>query len=460
MPHRTPPPAASILVVDDEPIIRAAIAEFLQQEGFAVQAASSGEFALQLVERHKFDIVLCDVNLPGLDGIEVLERIARVSPETFVLLITAYATVESAVEAFHKGAHDYLMKPILLHEVDRKIRRLLQQRDLFRENQWLRRELHREAEDGEMVVGRTPAMRTVFGIARKVAPTPSTVLIVGESGTGKELLARAVHRFAQSAKPTDGRFVAINCAAIPHDLLENQLFGHRKGAFAGAAHDAVGLFAHAGAGTVFLDEIGELPLPTQAKLLRAIEQKEVLPVGAAEPVRVEARIVAATNKELAKEVEAGRFREDLYYRLNVVALRLPALRDRREDIPELVEHLLSKHTRAMGKRVTGVSHEAMQLLQACPWKGNIRELDNALQRAVILGDGPLVTPADLPPDLSPRSDDPSAVDELEDAVKRFEKRHIERLLRLSADKREAAKRLGIGLSSLYRKIEQYEIAAG
>jgi DNA-binding NtrC family response regulator len=459
MSLRTPPPA-SILVVDDEPIIRSNLAEFLQQEGFIVQSAGTGEAALALIGRQKFDILLCDVNLPGLDGIEVLERVARISPETFVLLITAYATVESAIEAFHKGVHDYLMKPIILHEVLGKVRRLLRQRDLFRENQWLRRELSREAETGELVVGQAPAMIDLFKMARKVAPTPSTVLIAGESGTGKELLARAIHRFAQAAKPADARFVPVNCAAIPNDLLEHQLFGHRKGAFTGADRDAPGVFAHAAAGTVFLDEIGELPLATQAKLLRVIEQKEVMPVGADEPIQVNARIVAATNKNLTKEVEAGRFREDLYYRLNVVVLKLPALRDRREDIPELVDHLLSKHARAMGKKVTGVTHEAMQLLQTSPWKGNIRELDNALQRAVIMGDGPLVTPADLPPDLAPRADDPSAVDDLTQAIERFEKIHIGRLLRQTADKREAAKRLGIGLSSLYRKIEQYGMGGG
>lgn len=450
MPHRTPPPA-SVLVVDDEPIIRTNLAEFLQQEGFAVQTASTGELALEMAARHKFDVVLCDVNLPGLDGIEVLERVAQLSPETFVLLITAYATVESAVDAFHKGAHDYLMKPIILQEVERKVRRLLQQRDLFRENQWLRRELNREAEAGEMVVGRTPAMKQVVAMARKVAPTPSPVLIAGESGTGKELLARWIHKLCQAAKPTDGRFVALNCAAVPHDLLETQLFGDR---------DSPGVFAHAGAGTVFLDDIDELPLPTQAKLLRAIEQKEVMPAGASEPVPVQARIVAATNKDLAREAESGRFRDDLFYRLNVVVLRLPPLRDRREDIPELVDRLLSKHAAAMGKKVTGVTHEALQVLAASPWKGNIRELDNALQRAVILGDGPMITPADLPPDLGPRYDDPSAVDDLGQAVERFEKLHIERILRTSADKREAARRLDIGLSSLYRKIEQYGITAG
>lgn len=449
--------STAVLVVDDEPLIRETLAEFLQQEGFEVQVAASGEEALKRVRERKFDVLLCDVNLPGLDGIEVLERVGAVSPETFVLLITAYATVESAVEAFQKGAQDYLMKPIILHEVLGKIRRLLQQRDLYRENQWLRRELNREAEPGELIVGRSPAMRQAMDLARKVGPTPSTVLVLGESGTGKELLARAIHRFGQAARPTDGRFLAVNCAAIPADLLENQLFGHRRGAFTGADKDQAGVFVHAGAGTVFLDEIGELPLGTQAKLLRAIEQKEVLPVGANEPVRVECRVLAATNKNLAEESEAGRFRTDLFYRLNVVSITLPPLRDRREDIPELAEFLLAKHARSVGKRFTGVNHEAMKVLLAHPWRGNIRELDNALQRAVILGDGPFVALGDLPPDMAPSPGDPFSVDELNQAVERFEKMHIERILRLTQDKREAARRLGIGLSSLYRKIEQYAI---
>jgi DNA-binding NtrC family response regulator len=451
---------ASVLVVDDESVIRDTLAEFLQQEGYAVTACGSGEDALGRAGKQRFDVVFCDINLPGLDGIEVLERLAKVSPETSVVLITAYATVETAVEAFQKGASDYLMKPIILHEVLGKVRRLLKVRDALRENQWLRRELNREeTAAGEMVTGRSPGMRQAMDLARRVGPTPSTVLILGESGTGKELMARAVHRFAQAARPTDGRFLAVNCAAIPADLLENQLFGHRKGAFTGADRDSAGVFAHAGAGTVFLDEIGELPLGTQAKLLRAIEQKEVFPVGANEPAKVDARILAATNKDLAKEAAEGRFREDLFYRLNVVSIKLPPLRDRREDIPDLVEHLLARHARAMAKRVTGVSHEAMQLLLAHPWRGNVRELDNVLQRAVILGDGPLVTPADLPPDLAPQPADPFGVDDLGTAVERFERLHIERMLRQVTDKREAARRLGIGLSSLYRKIEQHGIGA-
>jgi DNA-binding NtrC family response regulator len=456
MPPRTSTPPARILVVDDETVIRDTLAEYLTQEGFAVDACASGEQALERAAERRYDVALCDMQLPGIDGIELLERLLKLSPQTFVLLVTAFATVENAVEAFQRGAHDYLMKPILLDEVLGKVRRMLQYRDVFQENQDLRRELNRRY-DPDQIVGRGPAMQKVFDLVSKVAPTRSTVLITGESGTGKELIARAIHR---RGPDPDARFLAVNCAAIPTDLLENQLFGHRKGAFTGADRDQAGLFVHAGAGTVFLDEIGELSQATQAKLLRAIEQKEVLPVGANEPVQVAARVLAATNKDLRKEVEAGRFREDVYYRLNVVTVALPPLRDRREDIPDLVEFLLAKHTRELGKRITGVAHETMQLLRACPWRGNVRELDNVLQRAVILGEGPLVTPADLPPDLLPSADDPSAVDELDGAVDRFKKLHIERILRQTPDKREAARRLNVGLSSLYRFIADLGIQAG
>jgi DNA-binding NtrC family response regulator len=444
-----PNKSAAILVVDDEPLIRATLAEYLTAKGFRVTACADGEEALARASASRFDVVLCDVQLPGMDGLELLDRLLKIDPQTFVLLITAYATVENAVAAFQRGAHDYLMKPLLLDEVLNKVRHLLAYRELHQENQWLRRELHR-SHDFDRIVGRGPAMQGVFALIRKVAPTRSTVLITGESGTGKELVARAIHE--QGAGKPERRFVALNCAAIPHDLLENQLFGHRKGAFTGADRDQAGVFVHADGGTVFLDEIGELPPATQAKLLRAIEEKEVLPVGANEPVRVEVRVLAATNKDLRREVEQGRFREDLFYRLNVVSIPVPPLRERREDIPDLVEFLLAKHARTLGKPVRAVTHETMQLLLACRWKGNVRELDNALQRAVILSEGPLVTPADLPPDLAPAPDDPALVDDLGEAVKRFEKQHLERILRQTPDKKEAARRLGMGLSSLYRKI--------
>jgi DNA-binding NtrC family response regulator len=463
--------SSAILIVDDEVLIRETLAEFLTQEGFAVSSCPSGEEALQLAARRRFDIALCDVQLPGMDGLALLEQMQRLSPETFVLLITAYATVENAVEAFQRGAQDYLMKPLLLEEVGNKIRRLLAMRELALENQWLRRELNRAAPPTPLI-GSSPAMLQVKEMIRKVAPTRSTVLISGESGTGKELVARAVHdgMLARSSAPeaeapgrparapvSPARFVAVNCAAIPHDLLENQLFGHRKGAFTGADRDQAGVFMHAGSGTVFLDEIGEMPLATQAKLLRAIEHREVLPVGANEPVHVEARVLAATNKNLLQEVEAGKFREDLYYRLNVVCIHTPPLRERREDIPDLVEHLLRRHSESLGKHINGVSHEAMQVLLGCRWRGNVRELDNALQRAVILGEGPLITPADLPPlEADPQGQSappgPEEADNLARAVEDFERQFIERVLRQAPDKKEAARRLGVGLSSLYRKI--------
>lgn len=453
MPSPSAPLSTRILVVDDESLIRSTLAEFLTQEGFSVETASNAEAALESASAERFDVAICDVQLPGIDGIELLDRLLKISPQTLVVLMTAYATVENAIEAFQRGAHDYLMKPIILDEVLTKIHRMLRYRELHQENQDLRRELNRQ-HDPEKIVGQSLAMRRVFDLVRKVAPTRSTVLLTGESGTGKELIARAIHR--QGLDP-DARFVAVNCAAIPHELLENQLFGHRKGAFTGADRDQPGIFVHAGGGTVFLDEIGEMTLPTQAKLLRAIELKEIMPVGASEPLQVEARVLAASNKDLRKEVDAGRFREDLYYRLNVVAIELPPLRDRRDDIPDLVAFLLAKQSRELGKRIAGVDHETMQVLMACPWRGNVRELENALQRAAILGEGPLITRGDLPPDLAPVENDPYAVDDLSEAVRRFERQHIERILKQTPEKKDAAQRLGVGLSSLYRRIAELGI---
>jgi DNA-binding NtrC family response regulator len=306
----------------------------------------------------------------------------------------------------------------------------------------------------EHMVGRGEAMQAVFALVRKVAPTRSTVLLVGETGTGKDLLALAIHH---QGTTKGARFLAVNCAAIPHELLESQLFGHCKGAFTGADGPHSGILLHAGSGTVFLDEIGDLPLPSQAKLLRALEQKEILPVGANEPIQVECRVLAATNKDLAKEVQAGRFREDLYYRLNVLSIRVPPLRERRQDIPALVEHFLAKYAAALGKHMTGVSQETMQILLAHPWKGNVRELENVLQRAVILCEGPLILPADLPPDLAGGKEDLALVDELAEALRRFEKQHLERILRQTPKRKEAARRLGMGLSSLYRKLAELGI---
>jgi DNA-binding NtrC family response regulator len=329
-------------------------------------------------------------------------------------------------------------------------------RRLLLENQALRRQLHAHG-DLEAMVGESAAIKSVKTLIRKVGPTRSTVLITGESGTGKELAARALHALGPAP---DEVFLAVNCAAIPHDLLENQLFGHVRGAFTGADRDHAGLFVAAGAGTVFLDEIAELSRSTQAKLLRAIENKEVLPVGANRPVSFQARVLAASNKDLAAEVAADRFRADLYYRLNVVSIHLPPLSDRREDIPELVSVLLAKHARNLGKRVDGVDNATIRGLMSAPWKGHVRELDNALERAVILCDGPILTPDDFPPGLITRGDvDLSGSrDDLRAALRDYERHHIQRVLRDCADdKRQAARRLGLGLSSLYRKLDELGI---
>ncbi|HEV3164302.1 MAG TPA: sigma-54 dependent transcriptional regulator [Isosphaeraceae bacterium] len=443
-----------ILIVDDEDVIATTLQEFLQGEGYEVGVAADAPSALALVERLEPDVALCDVQLPGLDGLELLDRLLQVRPETLVLMITAYATVENAVAAFRRGAQDYLMKPVIFDELLAKIERLMGFRRLWRENLALRRQLHMEV-GPETLVGQSLAMQAVKTLIRKVGPARSNVLIAGESGTGKELVARALHALGPDP---DAPFLAINCAAIPHELLENQLFGHVRGAFTGADRDHSGLFVAANAGTVFLDEVGELPLVTQAKLLRAIETKEVLPVGANRPVTVSARVVAATNKDLAAEVEASRFRADLFYRINVVSITLPPLREHAEDIPELVAVLLAHHARRLVKRIDGVDNATIRLLMTAPWKGNVRELDNALERAVILGEGPILSPDDFPGVLGSVSPDAETGDDLRVALRHFERQHLRSVLaRCGDDKREAARRLGMGLSSLYRKLEELDL---
>ncbi len=436
-----------LLVVDDEEVLAATLQEFLQSEGFEVALAGDARTALAVAETFEPDVALCDVQLPGPDGLELLDRLLSIRPDTLVLMITAYATVENAVAAFRRGAHDYLMKPVIFEELLAKIDRLISFRRLVRENQALRRQLHADVSP-DTLVGRGAAMESVKTLIRKVGPTRSNVLVTGESGTGKELVARALHA---TGRDPDAPFLPVNCAAIPHDLLENQLFGHLRGAFTGADRDHTGLFVEAGQGTVFLDEVGELPLATQAKLLRAIENKEVLPVGATRTSSVAARVIAATNKDLLAEVEAGRFRADLFYRLDVVNIRMPPLRDRPEDIPELVSVLLARRSRALGKRIDGVDNATIRRLMSLPWRGNVRELDNALERAVILSDGPILTPADFPAEMM---GEPDPGDDLRAALGLAERQHIRRVLaQCGGDKREAARRLNMGLSSLYRKLE-------
>ena len=445
----------TILVVDDESVARHSVAEVLQEEGYQVHEAADGPAALQALEELDLDLVLCDLRMPGSDGLSVLKMARERYPQTMFMLMTAHGSVATSVEALRLGAQDYLLKPLLFEDVLHKVDRLLTHKQQAWEIQILRREVNQDA-DFERLVGRSPAMQEVLGLIEKVAPTNATVLLTGESGTGKEVVARLIH--AHSAQK-DNVFLPINCGAIPETLLESQLFGHTKGAFTGATGSQEGLFQRARGGTIFLDEIGEMPLSLQVKLLRVIEEKEVLPLGATNPLKVDVRILAATNRNLKQEVEKGQFREDLYYRLNVIGLSLPPLRDRREDIPLLVEYLVQRNNRELKEAYNGVDNQAMKLLMSLPWRGNVRELDNVLERAMILGGGEWISVADLPrgeassaPPRAPTGEN------LKEAVRAYERSHIENVLnRMDGDKRAAAELLGLSLSSLYRKLEEFDV---
>jgi len=445
----------TVLVVEDQESARESLVELLRGEGYEVHEAADGNAALALVDRLDLDVVLTDLSMPGADGIAVLRHIREFSPQTLVIIMTAHATVETAVEAIRLGAQDYLLKPLIFDEVLRKIQLLMAHRKLAWENQLLRRELDSHIAPVESL-GRSQAMREVTKLLQKVAPTPTTVLITGESGAGKEVVARAIHTHSLAK---DNVFLPVNCSAIPENLLESQLFGHVKGSFTGAIASQEGLFQRARGGTIFLDEIGEMPLGLQPKLLRVLEEKSVLPVGSTNPIKVNVRIVAASNRDLKSEVEAGRFRDDLYYRLNVFEIKLPPLRKRLEDLPGLVEHLIRRHNIEMKTTYKGVDSATMRILMTLPWKGNIRELDNVLERAMILGNGEWISPADLPGQQS-KSDDDGGEDNLTKAVELYEKSHIERTLEKTAgDKIRAAELLGLSLSTLYRKIEKLTIEA-
>jgi DNA-binding NtrC family response regulator len=382
----------------------------------------------------------------------VLRYVREHLPQTFVVLMTAHASVETAIEALRSGAQDYILKPLIFEDILGKVRLLLEHKQLAWENQVLRREMSRSF-DATQFIGDSRSMQQISTLIEKVAPTASTVLITGESGTGKEVVARTIHH--QSPRK-DQVFLQVNCSAIPEALLESQLFGHIKGAFTGATSSQAGLFQSAEGGTLFLDEIGEMPLTLQPKLLQVIERKEVLPVGATRPVQADVRILAATNRNLQEEVEAERFREDLYYRLNVIGIPIPPLRERREDIPLLVEHLIHRHNTEMRTAYKGADNAAMKRLMTLPWKGNVRELDNALERAMILGNGEWITARDLPQDPeAPAGALLLAVGHnLKDALKAYEKSHIAHVLQAVAhDRTQAAELLGLSRSSLYRKME-------
>jgi len=446
-----------ILVADDEATFRETFTKVLEEEGFSVTALGNGSDALDAMTKQSYAVGILDIQMPGSDGISVLREVVAKRPETRVIMMTAYGSVEMAVEAIKLGARDYVMKPVRFDEMLAKIRQQLCYYELEAENQKLREELNGHF-DISRIIGETLVMKQVFDTIRKVAPIRSNVLITGESGTGKELVAHAVH----SLSPTNaGRFVAVNCSAIPETLLESELFGHKKGSFTSAVEDKQGLFETARGGTLFLDEIGHMPLSCQVKLLRAVEQRQILPVGSTRPVDVDLRLIAATNRDLAKEIKEGRFREDLFYRLNVVGVHLPPLRERREDIALLVEHFVKTYNAEMGKHCTCVSDDAMRLLTAHEWKGNVRELQNVIERAVIFAEGQIIGVSDIALVGSGTAPVVTGAEDLQSAVKAYEREQIFRALtKYCWDKAETAKALGIGLSSLYRKIDELGIPNG
>ena len=438
---------ASILVVDDLPALREMLSQSLASEGYRVATARSGEEAVTRLEEQEFDVIVTDLVMPGLGGLDVLERARLLDPRAAVILMTAYASLDTAIAALRRGACDYLEKPFTVGDLKLRVRRLLQYREMVWRERLLQRALHPRP-SGHTLIGESGAIRAVRDQIARSAGTSSNVLITGESGVGKELVARAVH--AASAR-RDRAFIALNCGAIPDTLLESQLFGHLRGAFTTAVQANPGLFVVANHGTLFLDEIGELPLPLQVKLLRVIEEKHVWPVGGTRPVPVDVRLIASTNRDLASEVAGGRFRTDLFYRLNVLHLKLPPLRERRGDIPLLVDHLVDRLNAKLGTRFLGVEREALRALIGQPWKGNVRELENVLERAMVLGGGDLITLRDVSADLTaPAGPLPR---DLREAVRRFERQHVmEVVAEARSDKREAAQALGISLASLYRKL--------
>ncbi len=449
----------SILIVDDEEIIRESLSFILAKEGFAVREAENGKVALDLVREESFDLILTDLEMPEMKGIELLEQVSRISPETLVVIVTAYGSIDTAIAALRKGAVDYSLKPVEFDELLVKVKRLLEARRITVENKLLRGELHRSY-DFNNIVGQSTAMQKVFDTIKKVAATDGTVLINGKSGTGKELVARAIHfNSKRSTKP----FIAVNCGAIVENLFESELFGHKRGSFTGATMDKEGFFKASDGGTIFLDEVSEIPFHLQVKLLRAIELKEITPVGTTLPISVDVRIIASTNRNLQKEVEAGRYREDLFYRLNIVEINLPPLAERSDDIPLLVQHFVAKYSRELNKDVQGVDNEVMKALMAHSWKGEIRELENVIERALIFSEGKLVTMKELPGFFEQRKDGVYSFDirrSMKEAVDDFERQYIGHVLRANQFNKEAtAKALKISLSSLYRKIEELNIAS-
>jgi len=448
-----------LLVVDDDRAMREMLVALFKERGLFVEDASTADAALARAAEQDFDVVLSDVRMPGLSGVELVGQLRRLRPSTPVVLMTAFGSIDSAVEAMRGGAFDYLTKPFEPDAVILAVERAFAHRALALENEQLRRAVDRTGSLGELI-GKSPAMREIFALIKRIAHTRSSVLITGESGTGKEVVARAIHFHGdRSERP----FVPINCTAIPEGLLESELFGHVRGAFTGAHASKRGLFEKADGGTLFLDEIGDMGLGLQGKLLRVLQDREIRPVGGTQSLRVDVRIIAATNRDLAAEIAAGRFREDLFYRLNVIPLHIPPLRERAEDIPALVEGFLRRH--ADGRR-RFFSPEALERLLEHPWRGNARELENVVERALALSDEETLAPGDIPLPGGTAREAPKGEDFLAAAaahgmtLHELGERYTEQVLRATGgNKVQAARILGIDRKTLYRRAEREARAA-
>ena len=446
-----------ILLVDDEPDLLATLGPILRGSGYEVLTATDGEEAGRLLEDQSFNTVITDLRLPGISGLEILDRVSRDSPDTTVLLITGYGTVSDAVEAMKRGAEDYLTKPVNPEELLICLDKISNRRRLEEENRYLRSQLEQRTGLGRLI-GKHPRMQEIYHLIKTVAETNSTVLLTGESGTGKEMVARAVHdQGPRKEKP----FVTVNCGALSSELLSSELFGHVEGAFTGAVRDRRGKFELADGGTVFLDEIGEISLAVQVQLLRVLQAREYEPLGSEEVKTADVRLLAATNRDLDAAVKEGRFREDLFYRLNVIHIRMPPLRERREDIPLLAEHFLRRVVESTGhQHVRDLQKGALDLLMAYDWPGNVRELENVIERAVVLCQGEEVAPRDLPAHLTGQTTaggwEPREGEMLPQTIERIEREIIRQALERTGGRRgEAAKILGLHRNTLASKMRKY-----
>jgi DNA-binding NtrC family response regulator len=443
--------AERVLVVEDEQRLRENLVRYLEREGHEVFGFGSAEELEAAQAPPDFDVALVDIRLPGKDGLSLVADLQLTSPDTLIVVMTAYDSVKSAVDALRGGVQDYLVKPVRLEEVARKIRILCEHRRLLRENARLRTRLA-ECNPQMGPVLRSRPMAALMDFVRQIATAQSTVLIEGESGSGKEVVARALH---DASPRQEGPFLAVNVTAIPEPLVESYLFGHEKGAFTGAEGFRQGLFRAAAGGTLFLDEIGELPIAQQPKLLRVIEAKEILPVGSDRPVRVDVRIVAATNRDLKAVVDEKRFRSDLYYRLSALKVRVPPLRERLEDIPALAQYFLERHAKEHARPVVGFDTATLRRLLSYPWPGNVRELSNVVERATVVCAGRVITLGDLPPEVAGQAGREGYA--YQEAMADFERALIASTLeRTGGDRREAARVLGISLATLYRRLEKLE----